>query len=836
MTRNRWAENLLLGLLVGFFVHQGFRPAWKNFNTDFRNYFVAARLYRHHIPLNRIYDLAWFHRQKDHAGLGRGVGTYIPLTLLSALPIAPLAEFSPLTAKRCWLVINAMLLALTALFLEGVTHLGWRRVLIVIFLALQPLRALFVEGQMHMLVLFFLALSLWLIRRGWPVAGGVSVALAAGLKIFPALFLAFFLRKKQWRALLGAAAGMAILAGLSIYLFGWEVHRTYLIQILPAMGRGDHIDPYAPGWNSATAFLHRALIGEPDLNPHPLLQAPALYAILQPLVQTAIFVPVVWLLTPGTIDAEHENFEWGAFAAMLLALSTVTGSYHLCLLILTATLALDSLLAMGQRKQAALVTAMYAITCLPWGHWPFHNADGWRMLLVFPRLYSLMALLALLNWNLFAQSGGKVRLRAHPQEAICFGCLFLVMSSAGTLQTFRHLGGLFENYSHRIFQHQGSLLNDEPIVGTQRLYFRLMRLQGMRVDSSDGEEIEPIPPATDEFHPATASGLGSIWVEQAGPISNIVRISILPANTHPSSQIEVNNGEQPSVSADGKWLAFVREIRGRGQLWIKPLAATYGPPSGDEREAVDDSYDVWEAAFEPGNRRLIFVAAPHGQPELFFLDLQTGNIYPAPIPGIARYPAFSPDGQWLAYSRCECGVWNVYATLLSTNAGQQVSHGDCNSISPTWEADSRTIIYATDCARGLALTALASIKLTLLAPKSVTPAPEVAQQNNGNRADCLKPRQLAGPRENMFLLLTQTAIDRFEAVESAVFPGSVQLLNRPRPSDDLRRAFKVMECRQPPLRVRERVHVTQVNLGAGNGHTPNLSGHFFQVGNVTDCK
>ena len=40
------------------------------------------------------------------------------------------------------------------------------------------------------------------------------------------------------------------MAGLSICLFGWDVHRVYLSQILPIVGRGENIDPYSPGWNS----------------------------------------------------------------------------------------------------------------------------------------------------------------------------------------------------------------------------------------------------------------------------------------------------------------------------------------------------------------------------------------------------------------------------------------------------------------------------------------------------------------------------------------------------------------------------------------------------------
>jgi Tol biopolymer transport system component len=198
-----------------------------------------------------------------------------------------------------------------------------------------------------------------------------------------------------------------------------------------------------------------------------------------------------------------------------------------------------------------------------------------------------------------------------------------------------------------------------------------------------------------------------MWVELGGPVSNIARISEQTGTAASKFQIEVENGEQPSVSSDGKWLAFIRENRGRGALWIKGLEQNAGPPGRGERKVVDDSYDVWEAAFEPGNRRIILAAAFAGQPELYWLDLHTFEITRAPIQGPARYPAFSPDGKWLAYSRCERGSWHLYVANLTSGSSTALGRDDCNSISPAWEADSKSLTYATDCGRGLNMTALA---------------------------------------------------------------------------------------------------------------------------------
>jgi hypothetical protein len=708
-----WVEYLVLVILLGLFLFRGFVPAWRSLNTDFRNYYVAARLYREGESLLRVYDFTWFQRQKDHAGMEPCLVGFVPDTPLSALPIVPLAELPPLTAKRAWLVINAIVLGLSAVGLMQMTQLGWRRVLIVTFLAIEPLAKGFLFGQMHLLVVALLIAAVWLARRERPFAAGIAVALAAGLKIYPAIFLLFFLRKKQWRIFAGTAAGLLALAGLSIYLFGWDVHRVYLSQILPIVGRGENIDPYSPGWNSLTALLHRLFIAEPDLNPHPLLAAPALYALAQPLLEVLIFLPALWLLTPGPADRDHENLEWAAFAAMLMAISSGPLSYHLCFLILPAALALNALSQAGRGRQAALVIALYTAICLPWNAWPFANADGWHAFLASPRLYPLVALPSFLCWILWARPEVRVRLRTHHRESLAFACLFLLLAFTGSAQTFLHLRNLFGNYPVRLFVRSGALLQGEPAVGAQGLYITSMAARGTGFETerwSTGR-LEFLPPAEDEFHPTTAPRLADVWVELAGPVSRIARFPASAGGSDANFAIEVKNGEQPSISPDGTWLAFIRERRGRGGLWIKSLTNGATARAGEQRMLVDDSYDVWEAAFGPGDQHIIFAAAKTGQPELYSLDLAAMRVAAIPMNGPARYPAISPDGQWLAYSRCEHGTWQLYVSSREGATTRRLTQGDCNSISPAWEADSKSLIYATDCGRGLGMTALARAEI-----------------------------------------------------------------------------------------------------------------------------
>ena len=47
---------------------------------------------------------------------------------------------------------------------------------------------------------------------------------------------------------------------------------------------------------------------------------------------------------------------------------------------------------------------------------------------------------------------------------------------------------------------------------------------------------------------------------------------------------------------------------------------------------------------------------------------------------------------------------------LANRQERQLTFGDCNAFAPAWMNET-TIVYATDCERGLGLTALASINV-----------------------------------------------------------------------------------------------------------------------------
>jgi len=178
------------------------------------------------------------------------------------------------------------------------------------------------------------------------------------------------------------------------------------------------------------------------------------------------------------------------------------------------------------------------------------------------------------------------------------------------------------------------------------------------------------------------------------------------------SVVAVEDAERPVVSPTGNWLAFIRERQGRDGLWGRRLR----PDRGDveslsaHQQVVSADFDVLDVTFA-SEQAIIFSADSKDGPELFMVDPAHPNRVSSQAFGpMTRYPAVSPDDRWIAFSHEEKGAWHLGVASMSTSEKRRLTVGECNSIEPAWFADSRTVVYATDCGRGLGLTALARVQ------------------------------------------------------------------------------------------------------------------------------
>jgi hypothetical protein len=82
------------------------------------------------------------------------------------------------------------------------------------------------RGQTNLLILALVVLGIRLIRRqdSRPVLGGALVGLSIALKVLPGPFLIWFLFRRQFRALAGAAIGLVSGLSLPALVVGWKAN------------------------------------------------------------------------------------------------------------------------------------------------------------------------------------------------------------------------------------------------------------------------------------------------------------------------------------------------------------------------------------------------------------------------------------------------------------------------------------------------------------------------------------------------------------------------------------------------------------------------------------
>lgn len=688
-TTNKFYQWLRLGewlLLVLLSLYVGVRilpRAWHTLNTDFPNYYLTARLVRERYDTSRIYEWIWIARQKDHRDIDQRVVGMVPITPFSTLIVYPVTSMSALSAKHCWILINLGLLFGTLCFLHNLTQLPWRRVLLVAGLSF-PLYANFLLGQYYVLLLFLLVLACWLYLCKRSFLAGVVVGLAAGLKIFPVIYLVYFLRKRDARALAGGMAGCLSTAIVSVAVFGWTLHRTYLAQVLPAALRGEGLDPYNLIAASLSSLLHRLFIYEPQLNQHPAIDAPWLFAIFHPLLQMVILAPALLLSAPEDTCPRRLRLEWAAILLASLAISTSPASYLFTLLILPACFLLDALQEDKHHFWSLVLLAIYVAAGFVRG--TNRAGQGWSVVMAVPRLW-LLLLFCVFGYVLLAKQGLQKKFKV---DRPAWTVALLVVVVLGIAANLRHQRRLYADYQWRVSTSPDVFMSVHPAVQKDTIVFVALLRDGYHLAREIANKPQFSAASSSDYLSVTAAG-DEVWAERAGHESTIV-------STRQGS-VDAAEAESPIASPDGRWLAYLRSENGQASIWLRVLDR----PDILERRLTPPGLNVLEMSFRPDGD-LIFAANSGGHPSLFAVH-QTGGIQPLNIDE-ARYPAVSPDGRWLAYSRLQGGNWNLWLRDLKSDQTRRLTDAACNFIDPTFTPDSGSLIYASDCGRGLWFTAL----------------------------------------------------------------------------------------------------------------------------------
>lgn len=164
---------------------------------------------------------------------------YPPLVLLAVLPHA--LTGSPAGAYALQTLVNlATAGALAVMLFRGIEDAGIeltrRDRLLVGGVAVGSVHSIpvLVMGQVNLQLALAIAVGARLLTRGRNGPAGVAFALAAAVKLFPAIVGVWLLRLRAWRAVAAAiVTGIGTIAAGAV-LFGPELTRTFFTDVLPA--------------------------------------------------------------------------------------------------------------------------------------------------------------------------------------------------------------------------------------------------------------------------------------------------------------------------------------------------------------------------------------------------------------------------------------------------------------------------------------------------------------------------------------------------------------------------------------------------------------------------
>ncbi len=121
----------------------------------------------------------------------------------------------------------------------------------------RPLRDSLGEGQVGALVFFLFGFAFWAYTMRRDKLTGAVVALVTAVKVFPVLWLGFFLVKRNWRAFAATVATGSVLLVTTVALTGVPAWITFFTRIFPAYSAGmPNVDNQSP-----SAFLYRLIPG-----------------------------------------------------------------------------------------------------------------------------------------------------------------------------------------------------------------------------------------------------------------------------------------------------------------------------------------------------------------------------------------------------------------------------------------------------------------------------------------------------------------------------------------------------------------------------------------------
>ncbi len=129
----------------------------------------------------------------------------------------------------------------------------------------------------------------------------------------------------------------------------------------------------------------------------------------------------------------------------------------------------------------------------------------------------------------------------------------------------------------------------------------------------------------------------------------------------PTGPVALNSSytdEQPALSGNGRFLAFVSNRDGKRQVMLYDLQQRHfvDLPGLNRPDAIAEN-----PSLSRNGRYIVYMSSQQGRPEVELYDrsIRTSQVITAGYRGWVRHPSISPDGRYIAFESGSRGQWDI---------------------------------------------------------------------------------------------------------------------------------------------------------------------------------
>jgi serine/threonine protein kinase len=201
-------------------------------------------------------------------------------------------------------------------------------------------------------------------------------------------------------------------------------------------------------------------------------------------------------------------------------------------------------------------------------------------------------------------------------------------------------------------------------------------------------------------------GTNIAWVENpdrivfgagSGDTTNLYQTPLSPGTWHVEGTLQrLTHGVsevEPSVAADGR-IAYA-SIDFNADVWSIPMDANNGKLTGEREAAEDTAADEFYPTVSTDGKRLAFIMRRSGNSDVWVRDNETGRSSALVVTPKINEPRalLSPDGSTVTFMRGRYGNAELFLVPFEGGAEEKLADGVVTIIS--WSADSKRVLYAT---------------------------------------------------------------------------------------------------------------------------------------------